>query len=150
MSDALVIHRPEAIARGIGLYFTGEHCARGHVAPRRVVNSNCVECERVRQAKVAERESQKRPRGRPPGRPQEYGVMGYDIRELAHVSWPDNGRVEVVTDPNWLVNGEPRVVRKIAWRACMCCKRRFFSQDIAKVRICDYCKAHRDGGMTDF
>lgn len=144
MTDALVISRKDATARGMSLYFTGERCARGHVAPRRVVNCNCVECERVRQAKVAERERLK-PRGRPPGRPQEYAVMGQDIREL-HVAWPDDGgaRVELVTDPNWLIDGKPRVVRKIGWRACMCCKARFFSQHISGIRICEPCKSSSD------
>lgn len=58
-------------------------------------------------------------------------------------SWPDDGgakRVEV-RDPNWLVNGKPRLVRIAGWRTCMSNPRhRFYSPDIHKVRLCHYCK----------
>lgn len=67
-------------------------------------------------------------------------LLGRDLREPERGGWPDNGRVEVVVDPNWLIDGQPRVVRRVGWRHCMCCRRRFFSADIAKVRICDACK----------
>lgn len=67
-------------------------------------------------------------------------LVGQHIREPERGRWRDNGRVEVVVDPNWLIDGKPRVVRKVGWRNCMCCKRRMFSPDITKVRICDACK----------
>jgi hypothetical protein len=67
--------------------------------------------------------------------------VGHAIREPKQ--WDDDGgvRVEVVTDPNWLINGQPRVVRRVGWRPCMCCKRGHFSQDIARIRLCEACKA---------
>jgi hypothetical protein len=72
--------------------------------------------------------------------PGQREVVGKDLREPERSRWPDNGRVEVVVDPNWLIDGKPRVVRRVGWRNCHCCKRRFFSADIAKVRMCDPCK----------
>lgn len=67
-------------------------------------------------------------------------LLGQNIREYERVQWPDNGRVEIVVDPNWLIDGKPRVIRRIGWRDCMCCKRRVFSADIARVRMCGQCK----------
>jgi len=132
VTDALVISAGNAAMRGMTLYFNGKPCAQGHIGPRRVSDRACCECHRLRQKGT-------------PGRPRVFAaeLIGRDIRELPHVSWPNNGRVEVVTDPNWLIDGKPRVVRKIGWRACMCCKRRFFSQDMTKIRICDPCKASK-------
>jgi hypothetical protein len=33
-----------------------------------------------------------------------------------------------------------RVIRHVGWRACMKCKRFYFSRDCARVRLCDPCK----------
>jgi hypothetical protein len=70
-------------------------------------------------------------------------MLGLDICLPELHPWDDDGgaRVEVVTDPNWIINGQPRVVRRVGWRPCMCCKRRHFSQDIAKIRLCESCRA---------
>ena len=130
MSDAMVISASDAAARGMNLYFTGAPCPHGHVAPRKVNNRDCCECARLRR---------KDPRPRVFDR---HGVVGQEIRQ-PHDRWPDNGRVDVVTDPNWLINGKPRVVRRVGWRACMCCTKRFFSWDMTKVRMCDDCKGTR-------
>ncbi len=40
------ISRKEAKALGLGFYFTGKPCIRGHVDIRRVVNLTCEECNR--------------------------------------------------------------------------------------------------------
>lgn len=42
-----MISRHAAMMRGVGLYFTGKPCNRGHVAERRVVNYVCLGCEAV-------------------------------------------------------------------------------------------------------
>jgi len=39
-----IISRKEAKTRGLGLYFTGSPCKRGHIAPHRV-SGICVICE---------------------------------------------------------------------------------------------------------
>jgi hypothetical protein len=75
---------------------------------------------------------------------ERHGPYGKDIREPS--AWDDDGgkRVEVIVDPNWLVDGEPRVIRRMAWRSCLAkpsC--RFLSSDVARVRICDYHKSLR-------
>ncbi len=131
--DALLITPSEAIARGMKLYFTGVPCKHGHVSPRRVSDRYCCECDR--------RKITPEVRGQ-----QSREVVGREIHEF-NFQWPDDGgaRVELVVDPNWLIDGKPRVVRKVAWRPCMCCKTRFFSQDITRIRMCDACKT----GITD-
>lgn len=40
-----IITRKQAIERGLKRYFTGKSCKRGHVAERRVVSCECLECE---------------------------------------------------------------------------------------------------------
>ena len=40
--------RSEARANGLSHYCTGKPCKRGHIAPRRVSDTNCMECERQR------------------------------------------------------------------------------------------------------
>ena len=40
-----------AIENGEATYFTGKPCRYGHIAPRKVINSNCVECCRDRDKK---------------------------------------------------------------------------------------------------
>lgn len=129
VTDALVISAEQAAVRGLRLYFTGIPCKHGHVGPRRVSDRYCCECKR--------RNVPIEPRG-----PQPRELLGQNIREYERVQWPDDGgsRVETVVDPNWLIDGKPRVVRRIGWRTCMCCKRRMFSADISKIRICDLCK----------
>jgi len=72
-----------------------------------------------------------------------YEWIGLDIRLPELHPWNDDGgaRVEIVVDPNWLIDGKPRVVRRVGWRQCMTRKHRFFSHDIARVRMCDSCKS---------
>lgn len=41
-----IISRADAIANGDPLYFTGQPCRQGHIAPRRTGPRRCVECER--------------------------------------------------------------------------------------------------------
>ena len=65
--------------------------------------------------------------------------VGFPIKE-PRKHWPDDGRVETIVDPNWLIDGRPRIVRRVGWRTCMCCRRRMFSADIKKIRVCDQCK----------
>lgn len=37
----------EAVEAGHSYYFTGKYCRNGHLAPRRVNNSTCFECDRI-------------------------------------------------------------------------------------------------------
>jgi hypothetical protein len=39
-----VISWSEARARDLKRYYTGKRCKNGHLAERRVINSNCVAC----------------------------------------------------------------------------------------------------------
>ena len=41
-----IISRKEALARGLPRYFTGKPCKQGHVAERRVVAGECIDCKR--------------------------------------------------------------------------------------------------------
>lgn len=41
------ITRADAAAGGLRFYFTGKACTRGHLAPRYVVNTGCVECAKM-------------------------------------------------------------------------------------------------------
>jgi hypothetical protein len=125
VSDAPASSRHEGYIRRLSRYFTGKPCKHGHVAERTVSNSRCVECARQNiPSRSFERAS---------------GV-GCELRKPG--LWPDDGgaSTEAVTDPNWLINGQPRVVRRVGWRPCMCCKRRFFSSHIAGIRLCEPCK----------
>lgn len=38
--------RKNALLKGDTYYFNGKPCKHGHIAPRRAVNGNCVECEK--------------------------------------------------------------------------------------------------------
>jgi len=40
-----VISRAEARAQGLKRYFTGELCANGHIAERKVAGRQCVKCD---------------------------------------------------------------------------------------------------------
>ncbi len=40
----------EARAMGLSVYFTGNPCPLGHIAPRRVINRGCAECHTLKQA----------------------------------------------------------------------------------------------------
>jgi hypothetical protein len=72
--------------------------------------------------------------------PEHLGPFGKDLVEVRRPIG-DGKRVEVtVVDPNWLIDGKPRIVRRIAHRPCMCCRRSFLSPDTAKVRMCETCK----------
>lgn len=61
-----IVSRSDAKALGLKHYFTGKQCARGHLAGRRVSNSQCTECNRLHEKKwqaendVAFREGKKR------------------------------------------------------------------------------------------
>lgn len=64
-------------------------------------------------------------------------LIGKDLREPERGRWPDNGRVEVVTDPNWrMPDGSFRIVRRVGWRRCLVTGHRFFSEEISRQRIC--------------
>lgn len=45
-----VISRAEAKARGLGFFFTGRPCKRGHIAPRRASCGVCLHCARENDA----------------------------------------------------------------------------------------------------
>jgi len=80
---------------------------------------------------------------------ERYGPYGQDIREPS--AWPDDGgkRVEVITDPNWIMpDGQPRVIRRMGWRLCLArATCRFLSPDLSRQRICDYHREQR--GLED-
>ena len=50
--------------------------------------------------------------------------------------WPQDGgaRREPVLD---VVFDPPRVVRHVGWKKCMRCGKWFFSEDVARLRMCD-------------
>lgn len=57
------------------------------------------------------------------------------------VMWhPADDRRVPVLDPN---TSPPRVVRYVGWRPCIRCGRKFFSRDVAGVRMCLPCKDGR-------
>lgn len=68
-----------------------------------------------------------------------YGI-GKEIVEPK--PWPDDGgaRREAVLDHN---HTPARVVRRVGWLSCMSCKRRHFSPDVVKVRLCGICKGYQ-------
>ena len=70
------------------------------------------------------------------------GPFGKNIREPR--DWPYDGgnRVEEIVDANWLIDGKPRVIRRVGWRreGCMCCGKKMWSCDLARVRMCETCK----------
>lgn len=85
----IIISRDTAAANGLVRYFSGEPCAYGHVAERRVVGNRCVECHRL--AARADRAAGKKPgRTRPPSGPaahadgEDYPAAD-DVRSLFHV-----------------------------------------------------------------
>ena len=61
---------------------------------------------------------------------------GRDIIEPAQ--WPQRNDKRVpVLGTNF---DPPRVVRYVGWRPCTCCGKKFFSRDVAGVRMCLPCK----------
>lgn len=131
MMDApVVISQRETLSAGQKLFFTGVACKRGHLSPRYAMGGQCVECNRDRCWQKQSGES-----------PHSHG-FGKDIEEPT--MWENDGgaRREPVIDHNF---SPPRVVRRVGWRACMCCRDSFFSPDVARVRICEPCKDKTKG-----
>lgn len=64
---------------------------------------------------------------------------GRDIVEPLMWHPPDEKRVPVL-DPN---TSPPRIIRYVGWRPCIRCGRKFFSKDVAGVRMCLPCKENR-------
>lgn len=61
---------------------------------------------------------------------------GRDIVEPVY--WPQrDDRREPVLDPNY---DPPCVIRYVGWRPCSCCGKKFFSRDVAGIRLCGPCK----------
>ena len=61
---------------------------------------------------------------------------GREIIEPAQ--WPQRNDKRVpVLDMNF---DPPRVVRYVGWCPCTCCGKKFFSRDVAGVRMCLPCK----------
>lgn len=46
-----IIKRKEAIAQGLGRYFTGKPCVNGHISERIAMKGTCVQCNRERLAR---------------------------------------------------------------------------------------------------
>jgi len=44
MSKHVIVPRKQAIAEGLGDYFTGKPCSHGHLAPRKTSSSSCTAC----------------------------------------------------------------------------------------------------------
>lgn len=65
--------------------------------------------------------------------------LGLDIVEPDQWDPADDRRVPVL-DRNY---DPPRVVRYVGWRPCIRCGRKFFSRDVAGVRMCLPCKDGR-------
>lgn len=127
----VVITREDASARGLKRYFTGRECRNGHIAERLVSRGVCVLCEHEKSQRAMRGAREKAPRK------TEWGAVAGDIVEPR--LWPldDHIHREPVLDP---VTGH--VIRFVGWRACMCCKRSFFSRDVRKIRCCDTCKGN--------
>lgn len=44
----IILSRHDAASRGMRRFFTGRHCARGHLAERFTTNGACVDCQNVK------------------------------------------------------------------------------------------------------
>lgn len=47
-----IISKKEAVSLGLKRYYTGVPCKHGHIAERKVNNSDCLECKRIRSIKA--------------------------------------------------------------------------------------------------
>lgn len=67
------------------------------------------------------------------------GGIAEEIREPRQWKFDgDTTRRVPVIDPNLR-----RVIRHVGYRKCLCCPKFFWSDDVVRVRICDYCKAYK-------
>lgn len=79
-------------------------------------------------------------------RPQRIETGGGALGKLVEYprQWPDDQgeRRERVLDPD-----DGRLVAVVGWRSCLCCGRRFFSEELRSIRLCPTCKSgHSDDG----
>lgn len=84
------------------------------------------------------------PRANATARPARRYGKGKEQGFAEPVRWPNDGgkRREPVMDLDCV---PPRVVRKVGWRTCMKCRKPFFSEDVAALRLCDGyegCRGH--------
>lgn len=66
--------------------------------------------------------------------------FGHDLEEPEAWEWDGGKRREPVLDHNFR---PPRIVRQVGWRCCMRCAKRFFSEDVIKVRLCERCRSEQ-------
>ena len=125
--ERVVMTKDEARLKGLKRYFTGTPCKRGHFSERDIPLGECLACRKAQRTRHIGRSA----------------VAGNIIEPQM---WPcdDHTRREPVIDP---LDG--RLIRFVGWRACMCCKRPFFSADVKRVRICNLCKSTRDNPSKD-
>lgn len=80
--------------------------------------------------------------GATPGPRRRFG--SFDDRQIARplvepARWPFSGdlsrRAEVL-DPDC---EPPRVVRRVGYLRCLCCRRPHWSEDVARIRLCEEC-----------
>ena len=154
-----VISRADAKEMGLRRYFTGEPCRHGHLSERYVACGRCVECDRIATKKAARPRpaapvAPAQPSAQPQAAPSQGGkggkrgrkqrakvvLLGERLEEPTPWAWDGGKRREPVLDHD---HNPPRVVRKVGWRSCMCCARRFWSTDVIRVRMCDYCKTRK-------
>lgn len=126
----------DAKRQGLVRYFTGEPCKHGHVAERYVNGRQCVVCDREWN------KASRQPNAPKAARVAREPVMAsaskaYGFSEPQAWTWDGGKRREPVLDMDY---NPPRVVRSVGWRCCMKCAKRFFSEDVIKVRMCDRCR----------
>lgn len=126
MDAHVVIMREEARAQGLKFYFTGEPCCHAHISPRYVNNMTCVQCNRLASRGLLTR--------------KRHSHSTSESFTPEPKWWLDDGgacRVPIYDH----TFSPPRLVRRVGWVNCLGPnKDRFFSPDVAKVRVCAECK----------
>lgn len=77
-----LVSSEEARSRGLGWYFTGEACARGHIAKRSLSNRDCRGCVNERAARYRAEDPERIRR-----RDREAGALRPQRRDQARASW---------------------------------------------------------------
>lgn len=118
----VVITREDAVNQGLDRYFTGERCKQGHIAQRYVENNRCCECVRLKMRR-------------------DYLSNHHAGLPRIPERWPNDGGAKRVT----VVNETAGRSFRVGWTRCLRTSQfkgqhLFFSEDVARNRICPACK----------
>ena len=128
-----LVSRKQALELGIKLYFTGEPCKYGHVSPRYVAKSYCVECSRASAVKSQNQNPERKRKNQ----------AAYAVRNRGKIKakYQENKGEYSARSKDYYAKNREEIIERV---------KKYSSENIEKIRDTSRARYRRDRGKESF